>query len=467
VRLTPIWLLLLLPLIGLALLVALPTLDVVWENHPAHFWLVMGAAVLAFGLGFLLGEAAGRRRDARLLLVSLAFLVTFAFLGLHALATPGVVLKTSTSGFEVASTVGLLAASGFAAASALELSPETSAAVVRRRRAYHLVLLAVFAVWAVLSLGSLPPLDGTLTVDGNRIAFGVLAGVGGLLYGFAAWRYFVRGSRRPSTLLVAVVVAFFLLAEAMIAVTAARNWHATWWEWHLLMLVALAGVAWSAWQEWKREGSTAEIFSAFYEARTLGTREDLSVFFADLMGFTSYAERMPPAEVRAMLNEYFLEVVPAIEAAGGSVVDTAGDAVMAWFRGPGHELRAAQAGLAFQEVARRVGDDHPAWPRFRVGISSGEAYVGLVEARGARRVAPTGDCVNVAARIQAQARVGEVVIGEGTRRALGERGEVEDLGELRVKGRERPVRAFVLRELPGRGGERDQRLHDEESEAED
>jgi adenylate cyclase len=168
-----------------------------------------------------------------------------------------------------------------------------------------------------------------------------------------------------------------------------------------------------------------------------------------------------------MLNDYFRQVVPAIEAAGGEVVDTAGDAVMAWFRGPDHEQRAALAGLAFQEVAGRVADDHPAWPRFRVGISSGEAYVGLVEARGARRLAPTGDCVNVAARLEGHARVGEVVIGEPTRRALAERAEVEDLGELRVKGREAPVRAFVLRALPRGGSQRDQRLHHEDGEAEE
>jgi class 3 adenylate cyclase len=67
--------------------------------------------------------------------------------------------------------------------------------------------------------------------------------------------------------------------------------------------------------------------------------------------------------------------------------------------------------------------------------------------RGARRLTVTGDAVNVAARLEGQARAGEVVIGESTREALGSRAEVEDLGEIEIKGKARHVRAFLLRGL--------------------
>jgi adenylate cyclase len=76
----------------LALLLLHPGIDEAWENHPAHFWLVFGAASLSVGLGYAVGVAARRRRDARLFLVSLAFISAAGFLGLHALATPGVLL---------------------------------------------------------------------------------------------------------------------------------------------------------------------------------------------------------------------------------------------------------------------------------------------------------------------------------------------------------------------------------------
>ena len=101
-----------------------------------------------------------------------------------------------------------------------------------------------------------------------------------------------------------------------------------------------------------------------------------------------------------------------------------------------------------------------------VGVNSGEAHVGLVRAPGARTFTPTGDVVNTGARLEGQARAGEVVIAERTRTALGGRAEVEDLGELPVKGKERRVRAFVLRALAPDGDEREQRLDDEDREGE-
>src|SRR5215208_8322077 len=85
------WLALLgLPLAGFWLLIAAPSADVHWEDHPAHFWLVLGTAVLSTTLAFATSGIALRRADARLFLISLSFLAAAGFLTLHALATPGV-----------------------------------------------------------------------------------------------------------------------------------------------------------------------------------------------------------------------------------------------------------------------------------------------------------------------------------------------------------------------------------------
>ena len=105
------------PLAGLGLLLARPELDLEWEHHPSHFWLVLVTAGVNVVLAYVTNVAAGRFRDARLVLISLAFMSSAGFLGLHALATPGVLLEQPNAGFVIATPVGLVLAALFAAAS--------------------------------------------------------------------------------------------------------------------------------------------------------------------------------------------------------------------------------------------------------------------------------------------------------------------------------------------------------------
>jgi adenylate cyclase len=453
-----------LPLAGLFLLLGVPDLDVKWERQPPHFWLVLVSAVLSFLIGLLMAEAAGRRGDARVLLVSFAFLSTSGFLGLHALATPGVLLAGKNAGFQIASAIGLFLGAAFAATSALPFDPQRAMAIVRGRRLLLGGLAAALVLWAVVALGTLPPLEDPITPEAARDPLLVVWALGVLLYGYAAYRYGRLCTVRKAPVAVAVVAAWVLLAEAMLAVALSRNWQLSWWEWHLLMLLAFGLVAHRVWLEWKREGSSAEIFADLYEERTLGHRERVSVLFADLQGYTTFAESRPPDDVRAMMNEYFATVVPVIREEDGELVQTVGDQIFAVFKEEGHEERAARAGLRLQEATGLLADRHPDWPRFRVGVNSGEAHIGLVKAPGARYFSPTGDVVNTGSRLEGQARAGEVVISGTTRSALGDDAVLEDLGELPVKGKERPVHAFVLRALaPGRT-EGDQGLQDKDAE---
>jgi adenylate cyclase len=242
-----------------------------------------------------------------------------------------------------------------------------------------------------------------------------------------------------------------LLAEAMIAIAFARNWHATWWEWHLLMLVAFGIVAYAARRQWREER-----FSDLYLEETRGQTREVSVLFADLKGFTTFSERSDPREVSAMLNEYFEVAVPMIaNEHGGEVDKLIGDAIMVTFntRGdqPDHAVKAVRTGLALQEETSRIVELRPGWPRFRVGVNSGEAMVGLVGAEGGRGYTVIGDTVNLASRLEGQAKVGQVVIGAGTYRALPDGARVEPLGGIRIKGKEAPIEAYVVVELPPDG----------------
>jgi adenylate cyclase len=157
-----------------------------------------------------------------------------------------------------------------------------------------------------------------------------------------------------------------------------------------------------------------------------------------------------------MLNQYFEVAVPMIaNEHGGEVDKLIGDAIMVTFntRGdqPDHAIRAVRAGLALQRETARVVERHPGWPRFRVGVNSGEAMVGLVGAEGGRSFTAIGDTVNLASRLEGQAKAGQVVIGVQTYRTLPNGTKVESLGGVRVKGKEAPIEAYVVAELPPDG----------------
>ncbi|HEY0775876.1 MAG TPA: hypothetical protein VGD51_17455, partial [Nocardioidaceae bacterium] len=209
---------LVLPLLGFLLLIRTPELDVLWEHHPSHFWLVLLTAALSAALAYATSSAALQRGDARVLLVSLAFLSAAGFLGLHALATPGVLLEAANAGFVVATPVGIAIGSVFAVLSSLDLRGERAVAGVRHGRMLRLALLALMALWAVVSLAELPPFDDQAVPERAAGILAALAVPAVVMYGVAAVRYVRLWQRRHSLMLMAMTAAFVLLAEAMVAV---------------------------------------------------------------------------------------------------------------------------------------------------------------------------------------------------------------------------------------------------------
>jgi class 3 adenylate cyclase len=258
-----------LPALLLWLLIARPQLDLRWENHAAHFGLVLGTALLNVVLGVLMAGAAGRRSDPRLLLVAWAFLVAAGFLGLHALATPEVLVDQPSAGFVLATPVGLCVGGLLALASGADWSPAAAARLIRLRWALTAALLAAMAAWAVVSVAGWPPLDEPLPPEEARGPLVALAFGGTALYGAAAYRYLGVHRRRPAVVLLSLVTAFALLALAMFAIAYGRNWQASWWEWHILMGAAFGFVAYSAYVQFQREGSARGLFDSITLEQTV------------------------------------------------------------------------------------------------------------------------------------------------------------------------------------------------------
>jgi class 3 adenylate cyclase len=520
-----------LPLAALVVVRLAEGLDRSWRRDTAHFWLVLVDAVLAAGLGLLMSEAGRRRGDARVLLVGLACLASAGFLGLHALATPGVLLDHRSVGFVIATPVGLIIAAGFAAASSIDFGESAGAAVMRHQRALRLGLGSLLAAWVAVSLIAGSPLAhaiGPERASSELVALGV---VGIALYAVAAGRYARLLRRRPSRVLYAIASAWILLAEALVAVAVAPSWHASWWEWHLLITLAVLVVAWAVNAEYRRPSSPRlGAFTSLYLEHTIGrvdaeyaealeqlvaahasggatdalaqelghrfglsgdewhvlqraageidrvdrlfrpyvpaqlAREleldptraglggderEVSLLFADLQGFTAFSEQASPAAIIAMLNEYWGLIVPEVLGREDGLIERfSGDAIMVMFNAtgdqPDHALRAARAALALQRASSTLTARHPAWPRFRVGVNTGPALVGNVGTADQHSFAAIGDATNHAARLQAAAAPGEIVIGETTRLALKGIAELEPLEPFHVKGKLEAVIAHRL-----------------------
>ena len=180
-----------------------------------------------------------------------------------------------------------------------------------------------------------------------------------------------------------------------------------------------------------------------------GEIAQVTVMFADLGGYSSYAETRSPAEVVGLLNRYFALSLPAILEEGGTPVQLPGDAVVAVFGAPtpraDHANRACRAALAILERTAPLASGPTGGPRFHIGINSGPALVGNIGSEEYRNFAAIGDTTNVASRLQSEAKAGEIVLGPETARLLDGSLPLTALGPVRVKGRSQPVQAFTTR----------------------
>jgi class 3 adenylate cyclase len=420
---------------GFALLVADPRLDVHWQHNPSHFWLVSPPAPTA-SLAYATGTAARRRADARVHLVSLAFLAAAGFLGLHALATPGVLLKTSNVGFALATPLGLALAAALAAASSFDLGDWS----VRRLHLVQNTILGLLVAWGVLSLTALPKLHDTTAFEqasGPLLAVARSAGA-------------LRHRRRPlpGALPRATVTAPARdwgtrsscsrgdggdrlraeLARVLVGGTSSSP-------------VAFALVAFAVHREWHEERS----------ATSRGPRpgRDISVPFLTSRVHV-VLEGSEPGEVTTMLNTYFDVAVPAVERHGGEIDRIIGDALMVTFntRGnvPDHAMRAVRAALDLQEATGKIAAAHPGWPRFRAGVNSGTASTAVLGGRGGRTYSVIGDTVNLASRVEGLAPAGGVAVAQETADRLDDTFELESIGLVTVKGRTEPVDVKLVTE---------------------
>ena len=191
------------------------------------------------------------------------------------------------------------------------------------------------------------------------------------------------------------------------------------------------------------------VSGASSRARPAGSseRRPITVLFADLAGSTAAAERMDPEDWTVLVGEAFTRMNHAVDRYGGTVARLMGDGVLAFFGAPvAHEddpERATRCGLEMVHALDELG----AGLRVRVGVNTGPVVVGIVGTNIAQEYTAMGDTVNVAARMQAAARPGSVLVTSATYRFVAPLVEAIDVGMLELKGKTDAVHAYEISAL--------------------
>jgi class 3 adenylate cyclase/tetratricopeptide (TPR) repeat protein len=185
-------------------------------------------------------------------------------------------------------------------------------------------------------------------------------------------------------------------------------------------------------------------------AEPAADRRLLSVLFCDLVGSTALSARLDPEDMHELTRRYQNSVAGAITRFGGYVAKYLGDGVLAYFGWPvayeDHAERSIRSGLEALAAVEDIHspDDQPL--KARIGIASGHVVVGDIDGSSANeRGSIAGDTPNLAARLQAAAAPGQIVVADSTRRLAGQSFEVESLGVQELKGFKSPIALFTVR----------------------
>lgn len=191
-----------------------------------------------------------------------------------------------------------------------------------------------------------------------------------------------------------------------------------------------------------------EMLASGEEVKVGGQRRDISVVFVDIRGFTPMSEKLEPEQVIQVLNEYLDICTKAVFKYNGTLDKFIGDGVMAIFGAPvsqpNHPEMAVRAALEMKrqsaELEERCLREIGVPVRFGVGINSGPAVVGNIGSEMLRLdYTAIGDTVNLSARLEANAKPGQILISEETLSRVQGIFVTDSIGEIKVKGKEKPV----------------------------
>ncbi len=184
----------------------------------------------------------------------------------------------------------------------------------------------------------------------------------------------------------------------------------------------------------------SDVFDGENSGALLNRKQEVTVLFADMVGFTAFSESTETEAVVDVLNQYFEVFHSIIDYYGGHVDKYIGDAVMAVFNHPTpneeHTRHAAMAGIAMTIACEQLGVLRQDGEKvaFRVGLNRGDVIVGNIGAAERLEYTVIGDAVNVASRMGSLGKPNEVVLPKATFDAIGSGFDFKDMGAMNIKG---------------------------------
>lgn len=200
------------------------------------------------------------------------------------------------------------------------------------------------------------------------------------------------------------------------------------------------------------KGVVNEILASAEEIKLGGERKDVTLMFIDIRGFTPLSENLEPEEVVQILNEYLDLCSQCIFQYDGTIDKFMGDGIMVIFGAPipqeDHAQRAVGAALMMKErsdeLAKRLMEKYGRTVSFGMGINSGPAVIGNIGSKERLDYTAIGDTVNLAARLEANAKPGQILISEATYERVKDKFSFTPLEPIKVKGKEKPVNIYQV-----------------------
>ena len=306
-------------------------------------------------------------------------------------------------------------------------------------------------------------IQGRFSVNGNKYIFGLISAV------IAMLMYLLFRKFKPWLSLIIMIIVIIAFVFVLIIFNNHGTAYSIIYLPMMLILSYIASLAFGYLRELKKKKKILNAFRKYvapqvveeiakkgdFQIKVGGENRDIAVLFVDIRGFTTMSEALEPEQVVEILNEYLTLTSKSIFDNLGTLDKFVGDATMAVFNSPfdlpDYEFKAVCAAMDIVNGGKALEKDLMAkYGRsvgFGVGVNVGPAVVGNIGCDFRMDFTAIGDTVNTAARLEANAKKGQVLISDALYERVKDRIEVEEIGEIPLKGKSKGVFVYEVTEV--------------------